>query len=456
MIKFSLSPLRLVLLAACGSLIILGGAIAGIVALWQPRPLESMLPGQSTIALFSNVTREDLRQWGDRFPELRTVPGFNGRLELGMLDVNGSHQWVLSSPREDLPLPQTNGTFRGQAILVSHPDVMSTLTSDTPRLKTSGVYRELSWGTSPHASRITLQTGADAAASALPPPLRPFIHASGGVLLSADRGTAHVRIEGTPGESSGSIPSAIPRLSPPPDVTLALAAPAAAMDLFLDEKPETERMIRRGQLLQKIEDVLGGEWSWEYDILPLLTESAVLHWRTGTGSMPSFAFQGRIKDAMQGRERLSALHETMRSGTAGVTVSRSTFEHGFTSTIIGSGPSEVRERRYSLNSWTVRETTDGDRTLLSAVRGRDIVIGNRKEWVENIIAGTATDSLPTLSGSPAAGGVLSPALVQQLTANMRGQIGWMWMSTVIDGRKPVLWSVETDRNVLTLSIRNEK
>jgi len=452
---FRLHPLRLIAFALLGSLIVLGGAITAVVALWQPRSLEAMLPGEGTIALFSNVTREDLRAWSDRFPTVRSVPNFAGQLELGILDFgNGSHGWILSSPVKDVPLPETNGTFRGQNVLFSNPKAMDMMTQ-VPRLRAIAMFQELSRGMSPGASRVYLRTNEQEASAALPAQLRPFIVASGGLLLSRDGEAALIRVYGKPATIHGSAPVGVTAVSPAPDLTLALATPVQMFDRELARFPDTERAVRRGQLTTVINDLLGDEWSLQYDILPLISQTSTFSWKAGTGSMPSFLLRSSTTNVAEMKKRLLAFHESFKTRLTGTIITRHTFDRGFTSAILGSDPAHVEDLRTSVNGWTVRETRqkNGGRVMLSATRGREFIVSNRRGWLKDIVTGTRELPLPTVSGQFVAGGTLSPALFERWTADMRSEPGWMWIRSTVHAKEEVLWGADMEGKTLTVSIR---
>ncbi len=457
MLTFRLPPLRLILPVLLGSIVILGGAIAGVVALWQPRSLEAMLPGKDVIALFSNVTREDLRGWNDRFPELKDVPVFDGRLELGIVEINeGSRGWILSSPMKDVPLPNTNGNYRGQDVLLSRPDVMGRMTGSSPRLRDLESFHALQRGVSPAEALVYLTMTADRATGLLPSPLRPFLHASGSILLSTEGSTVRLRLLGMTTKSEGTIAATIPPLTPEPDMTLSLAAPQQMLEQELSAFPGNDRVIRKAQLSKKIQEALGGEWSMDYDILPLLEKPSTLSLRSGTGAIPSFVFRGTMSDLKNGRRQLSAFHENAQGQLSGTAVTRRAFDRGFTSAIIGSAPSQVQKKAYSLLGWTVQETVRGDgRVLLTAARGRDFVIANEKGWFESVLEDEQNLTLPTILGLPIAGGRLSPAMFMRFTEDVRGTPEWTALQSGIDPGKGVLWGVERDGKTLTLSIRQE-
>ena len=454
---FRLPPLRLILPVLLGSVVILGGAIAGVIALWQPRSLEAMLPGNDVIALFSNVTREDLREWNDRFPEIKDVPVFDGRLELGIIDIGeASRGWILSSPVKDVPLPDANGNYRRQDVLLSDPGVMAGMTGSSPRLNAFESFSALQRGISRADALVYLRTTAAASTAFLPEPLRPFLHASGSILLSKEESTVHLRLLGRPATIDGSSAAAIVPLSPQPDMTLTLSVPQKMLEQELSAFPENDGMIKRAQLSKKIQDILGGEWSMDYDILPLLEKPATLSLRSGTGAIPSFIVRGTMVDLKDGRRQLSAFHENTEERLSGTAVTRRAFDRGFTSTIIGSAPSQTQEKKYSLYGWTVQETVRSDgRILLTAVRSREFIIGNERGWFESVLRSTQDDKelpLPTVSGSPIAGGRLSPAMFTRFTEAGRRTPEWAWLLGGLDAEKGVLWGVERDGKTLTLSI----
>ena len=289
--------LRVFLLAVLGSTLVLAGALSAVIALWQPRSLEAMIPGNSTVAFFSNATREDVREWGDQIAVLRTVPDFAGQLDVGVLRLDGGTQgWILTSRSKKIALPDTNGDFRGQTVLVSDPRAMGMMTGNAERLRSSTPFRQLTDDVPENATSVYLTTRGNEAMAVLPDMLRPFIHASGGLLVSKDAEMIRLRVFGKPVEMDDSLVPSITAVRPQPDLTITLPAPARMFEQELSELPEAQRAIRRGQLAKQMDGILGGEWSLQYDILPLLQEQTTFHVTFGTGAVPSFLVHGSGAD----------------------------------------------------------------------------------------------------------------------------------------------------------------
>lgn len=453
--SLNFSKLRLLLLALLVSAVVVAAAIFLVISMWQPLPLEAILPGADVTALFSNVTREDVRTWSDSFPELKNVPDFEDRLELGVLQIpNGSRGWILSSSVKEMPIPYSNGEFRNQDLLLSDPHLMEMITGSSARLKSLDVFRELKKNAPAVAPHIYLRSDPAGASSLLPHPLRPFIALSGGLLLSKAEGMSQISVFGAPANITVAVLDDVMMFSQPPDLVLAISSPAYAIDLWLASLPETERAIRRGQLAKIAHDLLGDDWSMQYDILPAMRDAAVLSWKTGTGSTPLFMLQSHAASTADIRRQLQELHDGFKSMLTGTTVTRRVFDRGFTSAVLGSDPSQVEDVRTVENGWTVRETRqrNGDRMMLSAARGREFAVSNKKEWLKDVITGTPARRFPNASASTIASGVFSMNLLRKLTSGALAGQEWQWLLEDFPASRPIAWYLERNGHGLTLSL----
>ncbi len=457
MTKLSLSPLRLILLALLGSAIIVGGVMSAVISLWEPRSLEAMIPADATVALFSNVTSEDVRLWSDDMPVLRNIPDFTDPLDLGVLTLEGGTQgWILTSRSEKITLPSVNGDFRGQPVLMSDPGVMEKMTGNSPRLRASGPFVQLSPGLAGNSKRMYLRANGIDTGAALPPLLRPLIRASGALLLSIQDHTATLRLLGTTTDMGGTVTGPLPGLTPAPDAVLVLGNPLRAMDIHLQTLPETERVIAQGMLAKNAGTLIGPGWSWTYDILPLAKEESTVAWKknTGTGADVSYLLKSNTANTTETRTRLAAFHERFRTQLTGTIVTRRTLDKGVPSAILHSDPSQIEERQETRNQWTVRITREkgGPRVLLSAIRGREFFITNSEAWLNQLTGSHAETPLPPGRGIPIAGGSLSAELFSRHTADMMNRPEWKWLMSGMNMHSGVAWGVERTDHVLTLSV----
>lgn len=438
-------------------MIILGGAIAGLFVLWQPTPLEGVLPAQSTVALFSHATHEDLRTFQSVFGSLKTVPVFEGKFDLGVITVPGKGEfWVLASPIKENPLPSVNVRIGRQELLASDTAVEQMLLDAGESLRSSHAFSTLARGIDRTQPWIFVQN-APATVATLPPRLRPLMQASGTVLLALQEKKAILRILATPLDLPRIQSPRIAALTPAADFSLALGNPLTTLDAHWKALPESERLIQQGILTRFAGQLLGGEWSWTYDIAPLLAgESALSVRTTGTGAL-SFFLSSTMRDSVDLRERLAAVHDRFRMQLAGSVVLERKLDREVTWSILQSDPAQVEDRMESINGWTVRQTREGNgtRMLGSATRAREVVFTNNREWLNQLTRNRVDVALPSLSGSPIAGGHLSPALVDRFAADVLREPGWMWLLNGRRSEKGMLWSVEADADTFTVSVRKE-
>ena len=444
---------RILILALVGSAIILAGTIIGVLALWQPRSLDAFLPQPQTVALLENVTREDIRMFTAQYPALQAVPMYEGFMNVGVVTLPDARQgWVLSATEKDAPLPSSNLRIDRQDFLLSDPELQALLTSDEPRLRASQDFSLLTRSMRRDERWIFVK---EPGSTVLPALLRSMIPESRALIVMTKGDTVTLRILGNTVVPGRRASAAIPLLTPTPDVTLALGNPKEILESRLQHLPEDERAVEIGMLTATVRQLLGGQWSYSYDLLPFLRQESVLHWRaaTGTGGL-AFLFQSSMDDVRSGKARLSELHERFRGSLLGTVVVDRPIEHGMRSTILKSDPSQAEDSVQNIRDWTVHTTRSGDQALMSATRGRDIVITNSREWLDQVTGIGHDLPLPSRLGSPVAGGSLSPALVDRVIGDSGGLPLWQWIRQQLEARNPVLWSIEADSDILTLNLAN--
>ncbi len=450
----SLSPVRLVLLALGGTVIIGITTVAGLLALWQPRGLEALLPADRTLAFFSDVRWSDMQQFAGQYPSLRRVPAFQERLTLGVIALpGGSDTWVLASRAKEIPLPSTNVTINRQELLADDESIAALLASASPRLQAEQSFGRLTADMDASAPWIFFRTDAASASALLPSLVRPMLHASGAVLLRRGDAGSMLRIAGLPAlPVQGTLQRPLPSLTPEPDVSLAVQDGHAAVDAWLFPLPESERAVREGMLSRKAAELLGGEWSTAYDILPLLDGETAVHWKTGTGGGIRFQMEGSADGDLAGR--LDDIHDRFRSDLTGAVVVRRTLEKGFGSSVVHDDPAAVEDRRYGAGGWTVRESRGraSGKTLLTAWRGARYILSTDREWLAQAIA--ASDGQSWMSpGRAFARGALSPKFQQTTLEGVAAHPAWIWLGAASVTGKPgmALWAAEFHGQAMTLS-----
>lgn len=406
--------------------------------------MQAILPAESTRMILSNVTREDIRTFTGVFPALKDVPNFDGRLNLGVVDAG----WILTSSDKTIPVPDANETYGRQTVLISDAAVTGSLTGSGERVKTTDAFRVVARGISADTPFVYLPN----AARSVPAPLRPFVRSSGAVMASMKNSSVIVRAYG---ESmiSPALRGSLSNLSPAPDVSIMAASPAKLMETFLMSLPEHERAARRTATIAALESILGGDWSFTYDVLPMLREESGVH--VSLDDERALLFHGTTSDQRKIDGMLTSLHEHFRETLLGTSVTRRTLEPGFTSVILKSDPSQISDRRYALNGWTVYETrqANGSGALVSATRGRQFLFSTKPIWAEQMIARAQAEQPGSVLPSATAAGILSPSLVKTLTAETSGDPLWEWINEALGGSNVRrVWSMESDGHSLTLSL----
>ncbi|MSR86962.1 hypothetical protein EXS70_02195 [Candidatus Peribacteria bacterium] len=453
MIDLRSPVLRVTVLSVLGSAVVLGGAFFAVIALWQPRSLEAFLPAERTLALLRNATREDVRAFTGQFPVLQDVPVYAGTFDVGVIALTaGKRAWVLSSRIKEQQLPSENMRIGRQTFLVSDADVQPLLESDLPRLRSSSVYMSLISEMDPTDRRAFIQK-TTAPVATLPSILQPLVRSSGAVLLSIHGRTVILRTYGSVAPLPGIVSAPLPLPSPPSDVTLLLPAPDETLAQHLATLPENQQAIARGMLTKEVQGLLGADWSWTYDLLPLLQRESSVAWRTGSDGALAFLFHGTAGNWRDTEDRLTAFHTEFLSGLHGNIILARDLDKGLTSRLLRTDPSLTVDRTEESSGWTVRETGQtGGRMLLTAVRDREFLVTNDRAWLDQATSPKAIRYLPSLGGIPAAGGSLSPALVERLTAQIAPQPGWAWLLGSLETQNGVAWALGRDGQGRTLSL----
>lgn len=330
------------------------------------------------------------------------------------------------------------------------------MNDDNPRLRSSDAFTRLARGMDRTTGRWIFLSDAARAQSVVPGTLEQIIDGTGALLLSSSSRGVTLRLmtdaHWLPKET---ISQPLPILSPAPDFSIALAHPGRMIDQISQQYPEPEKTLRMAVLRGKAQALLGVDWSWMYDILPLLERESALSWTSAARGMPtSFLLRGSSATARDIRQRLDAIHERVRSTLVGSTVTRRTFEKGFTSEILKSDPSQVEDVLEVRNGWNVHITRErgGSGALLSATRGSQFIITNAVQWLEQTLRTDRMMMPRSPSGHPMVGGTASVLAFAQWTSSVAKTPEWAWMTGSLHAQNGILWGIESDGQGETLSL----
>lgn len=451
------SALRIVPIGIVAALVIVGAALSMVIRLWQPQPLAAFIPASRTAALFSGMPRDTLASFADLYPILRSLPSLPQETDIALLTTpTGSLTWVASSPSEEHPLPASNIRIGRQQFLAADPSVEHLLTArGDDVLAQSPAHMNAMENIPARTHTVWLQR--DDLQALLPENVLLALAAVGTVrgplLLRVTPGGASLRVPMDALPMGREAPDALPRLAPPPDAVFSLSAPEQLMDRALVPLSPDRREILRGMLSARARELAGKDVSFPYDLLPLLQEPAIIAFggRSGTGVALAFALSTSLPTRGEAEHRLESLHESFRRQLQSSRVLRRTLEKGIESATLQIDPSNVLDVRSAQGGWTVRATQEreGSRALMSAVRGREIVLGNDPAWVEQFLQNAATIDLPRSRGVLVAGGILRAGALGDLVGEKASPV---W--TVLRGNagSDVGWSIAADGSTATLAV----
>lgn len=422
---------------------IIAGAFLLVIRLWQPQSLASFVPAEGTALFLRNPTENDLQTLGSAFPILRTLPALPAQSEVAVI----GERWVASSLVEEHPLPSSNIQIGRQEFLASDPSLEAELNKNTNRLRSSRDFSALMNTVETDARTVYIAKKDDTLLPRAVNVLLRGIAAEDDPLLVTmeSGGTVRLRIKS---DLSGlaAAPSSLSTLSPAPVVSLTGGNPGAMLSSFL-----TQNVGIRGLLSARMHEVLGEDWSLEYDVLPLLDSPAQLHLRWNPDGTLRFLLDMEVKSRHAVNLRLAELHDSFRSRLTGATVARRTLEKNLRSAVLQSDPSHVEDATVLKNEWTVRTTGElgGSRVLLSAQRPRRLILSNDTGWMEQITTGTAATPLPARARLLAGGGMDRDLWMPMIAAHTPL---WSLASGSSKEAPRLHWTLEEAPGVLTLAI----
>lgn len=438
--------LFIVLLSVCASIVVIAAALAGVIALWQPTPLASLLPSDWTVAFLRNATDEDVLALSELYPGI-FVPKLGPAMDIGIVRMDeGTLGWI-ASPVPYAPIKDPNVMVGRQRVLASDDRIETLLKRKYRSLASAESFRMLSRGIGGDARLLYMDEGS---ISDLGNARRlfPGIAGTGAMLLARSTDTVRLRVLGdTPAVPPSA--STIAMTTPLPDLLVQTENPQVALDAILSTYPVAERPAILGRLQKQIRGAIPGEWSWTYDMLPLLDGALTVQTKTGTGTT-AFLAQGTARDGTAAEKILHSLHEAFRASLPG-TAERRVLDHGIVSTVLGSG-NGVTERMWEAGGFTLRETRDtgNNAVFVTGVNGRRFIIGNSLPWAEQVLTGTgeAHDVPPGMVR-----GIVSIARLRSFLSTAADSPFFSFVRTSVDNASHAAWAVSRENGVIDLTLR---
>lgn len=441
---------RHIALSALGLAILATGVLLPIVRTQQRARLDSLLPAEETVALWTNATADDIRGFAGRLPLLAALPPLPSPLDFAVVRLpSGADAWIAAPADPDHADGfQPNARIGHTAAMVSSADVEPLFADRAPRLASFGPYRALTLHTDAGASRAYLRDarlvmdGSDAATllSAVSPG-----NASAMLLGSVGKSRVLRLYRDAPSDAAGApIDTRLASLSPSPTFILALSDPAGTWNRYAEALPPERRAILEAVAAQHLLDRAGKDVSLRYDVLPLLREPASLY--VGDGTPAAFLVEGTADADLAAH--LSALEKGARSRIGNQRIEERRFDPRFSARIIRQDASRVQEKEYDRGGWHVRMLDAGSGAAVFAVatnRNR-FVVSNAAAWLDQVVSPThpfggsgAGLALPGQAGDLRAGGWTDPSLLHRedhpaLRALAPAAPGPMAWSVSLDGR----------------------
>lgn len=168
--------------------------------------------------------------------------------------------------------------------------------------------------------------------------------------------------------------------------------------------------MEQAVLRAKVRDLLGDDVSLQYDLLPLLDQSATLHQRaaSGTGTITSFLLEGNASAAELAA--LPRLHKSAASLLQKGTVVRTTFDEDTVATQVRADATSLEHTQERMGNWQVESTLapGGTAGLVTGTSNRKFFITNNPQWAMQQIASESNNiPLPAVPGAWTMGGVLN-------------------------------------------------
>lgn len=372
---------------------------------------EDLLPGESTLALFSSAEEALIRQYEVWLPVLRSIPPSAFPRTIAVVDIPQEGPVIVLFARRPLPadiFPADNRWTRKDigplTVAASSPAIFPLLESPVSPLRSFRAYRRLSQEGKGDQAWIFAQS------SLLPQPLSPA-----DTLLNtlAVHGATHLSI--APSGQSGSVVRFFPANGPedpailpvaPADGSPSFSIALAHADTFWQELKEslsrTDRLTLEAKLLTLLASTFGEDVSLDYDVLPLLLAPSRLTLTVTASGSTAFLLQGRAEGAP---ERLAHLHDAFRGSLTTTRVVTRAFDKGrYVFRNIREDSAQIVDESFPLGSLQAHATSQtSGRGLYSATDGENYLLSN-----DRTLLGRSILRSQTMPGGPAmADGVLS-------------------------------------------------
>jgi hypothetical protein len=437
------TQLRVVLLSVVASVVVIVAALAGVIALWQPSSLESIVPADTTMAVIRHGTRADIEIVRKMYASAPAFPLAADPYDAALLKLpSGSLAWI-AIPSPYAVLPEANVRV-GRQMLVATDASVQQLLDETDRSNSAARgYAVLSSGLSATASITYLpRTGMDA----LPEHIRPLLFGAsgtGGLVIATDTDRTDVRIAAD-APALRATAGLARALTPPADFSMEAGDPAKALETYVTAQPAAQRSVTMGRVQSIAKSALPGEWSWTYDVLPLLEGPASVHVRTENGAR-TFLLEANATSADDAEKLLATFHDAFVATLPG-TSTRRALDKGIVSTILKSG-SAAEDTRWDRSGFSARETKADDRTFVSARNGRRFIVSNSRAWADQALESQRTDG-----GGAMLEGSITGATARSFIGTDSSPVSAAFLSSIRNDA-PMRWSIWRVSGAVGITLR---
>ncbi len=340
------------------------------------------LPTDQTIAVFRLPEWETLQQFSPWFPELDRVVSTPVPRTIAIVDTGGKREIIEFARAQEMP--KENEKHIGTYTIKASDEAMALLEPSDGKLSKDPTFQTLSAAIGKQGSWVYLQRKGIPESTSLHQELRRslLLGNSDAVAISHNKHTRIIARISEPEPSSISTP--LPTSPTYQTVlTMSIRSLANLWKNTLEYIDTGNQSIALGIARQRFVKIFGSSVSLEYDILPLLENTTIIH-VTQSGSIPFIQLAGSTNDIQKTMNTLDRLHEGMRSQLPSISVQSTMFDGRFWHSNIRSDHSAIEQKTIAQGQWQIRSTfTLGSRTGLFTATHRDqFIISNNADYLK--------------------------------------------------------------------------
>ncbi|MDA1208710.1 MAG: hypothetical protein O2904_01615 [bacterium] len=416
---------------------------------------SDLLPGKQTIAVFHLPEWETLQQFSPWFPELDRIISTPVPRTIAIVDTGKSHEIIEFSRSQEMQ--KGDGIQMGTYAVQGSPEALELLKSSEPRLAKDTVFQTLSASVGQQGSWVFVRREGIPKPSSIHQDLRYSIILanSTAIAISQNANTRTIARLSEP-EPSG-ITTPLP--TSPTFQTILTLSLRSLSDFWKDTLLHLEKgnqSIVLGIVKQRLHTVFGPSVSLEYDILPLLENTTIIH-MTQSGSIPFIQIAGTSNNIQQTIATMDRMHEGMRSQLPNIRVQSQMFDGRFWHSDIRSDHSAIEQKTITQDQWQIRSTHTKDAVtglFTATYRDQFIVSNTEVQLREDPRLLLSLPETPTLLRS--ARTIVGQADTKRILEHLGTLIRVDRQTSTLLGKQAaqIQWSVQQRGDVTTLVITN--